>query len=130
MNGWKNKETWLVNLWLGDSFVEQAEDGQKITEGFIRETVEYLVDSTGHGCDPMVRDLLNCALSEIDYRELAKHYMSDDPTDEEEEEDDDPYGYSYDEEFDSMGNRLDGCAEYHERIDMGRNEAGEWLGFM
>lgn len=44
MNGWKNKETWLVNLWLGDTFVEQA--------------------------------------------------------------------------------------EYHERIDMGRNEAGEWLGFM
>ena len=85
MNGWKNKETWLVNLWLGDSFVEQMEDGQKITEGFIRETVEYLVDSTGHWCDPMVRDLLNCALSEIDYRELAKHYLSDDPTSDDDE---------------------------------------------
>ena len=128
MNGWKNKETWLVNLWLGDSFTEQAEDGQKITEGFIRETVEYLVDSTGHGCDPMVRDLLNCALSEIDYREIANHYMSDDPTDEAEEEDDDPYGYSYDDDQD--GGYRDERAEYHERIDMGRNEAGEWLGFM
>ena len=127
MNGWKNKETWLVNLWLGDSFTEQAEDGQKITEGFIRETVEYLVDSTGHGADPMVRDLLNCALSEIDYREIAKHYMSDDPSDEE-EEDDDPYGYAYDD--DQGGEYRDERAEYHERIDMGRNEAGEWLGFM
>lgn len=129
MNGWKNKETWLVNLWLGDSFVEQAEDGQKITEGFIRETVEYLVDSTGHGCDPMVRDLLNCALSEIDYREIAKHYMSDDPTDDDEEnlEIDLDGGLSEEDDYDGD---MDERAEYHERIDMGRNEAGEWLGFM
>jgi hypothetical protein len=120
MNGWKNKETWLVNLWLGDTFTEQAEDGQKITEGFIRETMEYLVDSTGHRCDPMVRDLLNCALSEIDYREIAKHYMSDGPTDDDDPEDDD----------DQDGGYRDERAEYHERIDMGRNEDGEWLGFM
>jgi hypothetical protein len=130
MNGWKNKETWLVNLWLGDTFTEQAEDGQKITKDFIRETVEYLVDSTGHGCDPMVRDLLNCALSEIDYDEIAKHYVSDGPTvdDDDEPEDEDEYGHSYDDDHgDGWG---DERAEYHERIDMGRNEAGEWLGFM
>ena len=122
MNGWKNKETWLVNLWLGDTFTEQAEDGQKITEGFIRETVDYLVDSTGHGADPMVRDLLNCALSEIDYREIAKHYVSDDPT---VDDDDDP-----EDDDDQDDGSMDERAEYHERIDMGRNEAGEWLGFM
>jgi hypothetical protein len=123
MNGWKNKETWLVNLWLGDTFTEQAEDGQKITEGFIRETVDYLVDSTSHWCDPMVRDLLNCALGEIDYAEIAKHYVSDGPTVE-----DDVWGGPEDDDQDD-GYR-DERAEYHERIDMGRNEAGEWLGFM
>jgi len=128
MNGWSNHETWLVNLWLGDSFVEQAEGGQKITEDFIRQTVDCLHDSV-HNLDPLMADLLSVALGSINYREIAKHYVSDDPTvDEEEEEDDDPYGHSYDDDHgDGWG---DERAEYHERIDMGRNEAGEWLGFM
>ena len=125
MNGWKNKETWLVSLWLGDSFAEQAEDGVKITKDFIRETVEYLVDSTS-GVDPMVRDLLNCALGEIDYVQLGQHYMSDGPTDDDDPEDDDD---TEDDDYPDDGYIAD-RAEYYERMDMGRNEAGEWLGFM
>ena len=120
MNGWSNHETWLVNLWLGDSFVEQAEDGQKITEDFIRQTVSCLHNSV-HGIDPLMFDLLSTVLGEINYREIAKHYVSDGPTvDDDDPEDDD------DQDDGSMDER----AEYHERIDMGRNEAGEWLGFM
>ena len=126
MNGWTNHETWLVNLWLGDNFVEQMENGQKITEDFIRDTVNCLHDSM-QNTDPLMADLLNAAIGSINYRELEKHYMSDDPSDEE-EEDDDPYGYAYDD--DQGGEYRDERAEYHERIDMGRNEAGEWLGFM
>jgi hypothetical protein len=120
MNGWTNHETWLVNLWLGDSFVEQAEGGQKITEDFIRQTVDCLHDSV-QNLDPLLADLLSTALGSINYRELEKHYMSDDPTDEDDYPDDDDYP-----EDDYPEDR----AEYHERIDMGRNEAGEWLGFM
>jgi len=122
MNGWSNHETWLVNLWLGDSFAEQAEDGVKITEDFIRQTVDCLADSV-QNLDPLMSDLLNAALGSINYRELEKHYLTDDPTSEDDvwggPEDDDPED-DYPEER----------AEYHERIDMGRNEAGEWLGFM
>lgn len=128
MNGWSNHETWLVNLWLGDSFVEQAEDGQKITEDFIRQTVYCLHDSVKN-LDPLMADLLSTAIGSINYREIAKHYVSDDPTvEDDEDEDDDPYGYAYDD--DQGGGYRDERAEYHERIDMGRNEAGEWLGFM
>jgi hypothetical protein len=74
----------------------------------------------------MVRDLLNSALGEIDYVELGQHYMSDDPTVEDDDPDDDPV----DDDDDQDGGYIDERAEYHERIDMGRNEAGEWLGFM
>lgn len=122
MNGWMNHETWLVNVWLGDSFVEQKESGQKITEDFIYQTVCCLHDSV-QNLDPLMADLLSTAVGSINYRELAKHYMSDDPTDEEEEEDEPDYDDQDDEYMDER-------AEYHERIDMGRNEAGEWLGFM
>jgi hypothetical protein len=31
MNGWKNRETWLVNIWFGDSFQMELEDGAQIT---------------------------------------------------------------------------------------------------
>jgi hypothetical protein len=75
-NGWKNKETWLVNLWLGDYFASLQEDGEKITADLIESVVE---ESLGDLSDKSVetgflRDLLNCALGEIDYRELAAHY--------------------------------------------------------
>lgn len=121
-----NHYTWLVNLWLGDTFTEQAEDGQKITEDFIRQTVSCLHDSV-QGIDPLMFDLLSTVLGEIDYAEIAKHYVSDDPT-VEDDEDEDEYGHDYDDDQD--GGYRDERAEYHERIDMGRNEAGEWLGFM
>ena len=39
-NGWKNRETWLVNLWFGDNFAMDADDGVEITTDYIRETVE------------------------------------------------------------------------------------------
>ncbi len=76
MNGWKNKETWLVNLWLGDYFAALQEDGETITADLIESVVE---ESFGDLSDKSVesgflRDMLNCALSEIDYRELAAHY--------------------------------------------------------
>jgi hypothetical protein len=74
-NGWTNKETWLVNLWLGDDFVALSEEGQIITEAFIRETVDYICESETKSVEGrFLMDLLNCALGEINYFELAQHY--------------------------------------------------------
>ena len=72
-NGWKNKETWLVNLWLGDVFVMDQEAGIEITADYIKEQVEMQIENSG-GVDGLVADLLNCALCEIDYQEIADHY--------------------------------------------------------
>lgn len=78
-NGWKNKETWLVNLWLGDYFAALQEDGETITADLIESVVE---ESFGDLSDKSVEsgllcDMLNCALNEIDYRELAAHYADE-----------------------------------------------------
>jgi hypothetical protein len=74
-NGWTNKETWLVSLWLGDDFVSLSEEGQIITAAFIRETVEYICESETKSVEGrFLMDLLNCALGEINYHELAQHY--------------------------------------------------------
>lgn len=74
-NGWTNKETWLVNLWLGDDLLERSEEGQIITADFIRETVEEICETETKSVEGrFLFDLLNCALGEINYHELAQHY--------------------------------------------------------
>lgn len=78
-NGWKNYETWLVNVWFSDSYneyyLEQFRDGElvgTVTADDVREYVESWVDSevAEHG---FVSDLVNGAMREVDWRELASH---------------------------------------------------------
>jgi hypothetical protein len=78
-NGWKNKETWLVNLWLGDTFAVMQEEGHHVTADVIEELVrEYIGGFDGKTVENgFLVDMLNCALGEIDYRELAAHYADD-----------------------------------------------------
>lgn len=73
-NGWTNKETWLVNLWLGDSLAIDADSSMEITPEYIEELVDDLVDEnvSEYG---FVRDLINCALGEINWDEIASHYV-------------------------------------------------------
>jgi hypothetical protein len=72
-NGWKNKETWLVNVWLGDMLAEYQEEGLTIDAQYIQILVEELVDEFGP-VTGFCSDIFNCSLYEIDYRELAEHY--------------------------------------------------------
>ncbi len=75
-NGWSNKETWLVQLWLGDVLDADKEEGATITPDHIEALVDQMMyrfeDESG-----FVRDIMNCALCEIDYHELASHYEED-----------------------------------------------------
>jgi hypothetical protein len=79
MNGWKNKETWLVNLWLGDTLALDYDALVNITPDYIEALVVEMVEQVTWGSDHenLIIDLLNSALSEIDYRELAAHYKDD-----------------------------------------------------
>tara|TARA_R100001198_G_C5138393_1_gene153357 strand:+ start:175 stop:417 length:243 start_codon:yes stop_codon:yes gene_type:complete len=73
-NGWSNKETWLVNLWVGDFLTMDQEDGITIDAAYIEQVVEDRIEESGSRVNGFVGDILNCALCEIDYHELASHY--------------------------------------------------------
>jgi len=77
-NGWSNKETWLVNLWLGDFLTMDQEAGHEITAAYIEQIVEDLIEDSGSRVNGFVGDILNCALCEIDYHELAEHFVEED----------------------------------------------------
>lgn len=70
-NGWANRETWLVNLWFGDGFAADADDGVAITAEYIRDTVEEYVDSIVPSSS-FVADMID--MGSIDWEELASHY--------------------------------------------------------
>jgi hypothetical protein len=78
-NGWKNKETWLVRLWLGDMLTMDQEAGNEISADYIKQMVDEMASALLDGPDAngFMTDLLNCALGEIDYEELAEHYEED-----------------------------------------------------
>ena len=88
-NGWTNYETWLCNMWFDNfEFTEMldmfdgCEDKGDITniiedyiKSYVEEFVEYsLAPGDTHG---FVHDMLNSAISEIDFRDIAEHYVDD-----------------------------------------------------
>lgn len=73
-NGWTNKETWIVNLWVGDNLAEMKQDGVDVDAEFIETYVWELLsdrDSTVEG--HFRADLLACAVAEINWKELSDH---------------------------------------------------------
>jgi hypothetical protein len=74
-NGWTNKETWLVNLWLGDGFAMMNAEGESVSADFVREVLDdYLAGNVIGG---LTEDLIQCALGEINFHEIASHYQTE-----------------------------------------------------
>lgn len=79
-NGWANYETWLANLWYDQVFVDliREEYGDEVTydqEYDVAQSIQYYLDdlvleeiSSQAG---FTLDLINAALREINYREIA-----------------------------------------------------------
>ena len=67
MNGWKNRETWLMNLWFEFNSEEELNDIRCMLEeelDEVRNTIpDYLVDILG----------VNFVMEEIDWNELGGH---------------------------------------------------------
>jgi len=79
-NGWKNYETWLVNVWFSDNyneyFLERFRDGEllePVTWDMVRSYVEDWVDNDINTENGFIADLVNGAMREVDWRELASH---------------------------------------------------------
>lgn len=72
-NGWTNKETWLVNLWVGDLLAEMKQDGADLEEDWIEDYVCELLatdNSTVEG--GFTSDLLSCAIGEVNWKEILE----------------------------------------------------------
>jgi len=104
-NGWTNYETWLCNLWFENydftdilgifEDYEERDDILRVITNYIKDDVEYRVEESRESASGFVNDLINAALGEIDYYDIAEHYVDDvmsqlenlDNADEESEED-------------------------------------------
>lgn len=74
-NGWTNKETWIVNLWVGDNLAEMQQEGQEMDGRYIEDYVwELISDSSSTVEAHFAADLLACAMGEVNWNELAEHY--------------------------------------------------------
>ena len=89
-NGWTNYETWLCNLWFdGIDFEDAIEDGtfddmctediQTYVVEHLRELVDEIVAQSfapgdAHG---FVHDMLNSAIQEICFGEIAEQFTTD-----------------------------------------------------
>ena len=87
-NGWTNYETWLCNLYFDNFDFEevmdifddcQDKDDMLIRiSDYIKDYVEEFVESfRTDSRNLFIDDLLNAALGEIDYRDIAEHYIDD-----------------------------------------------------
>ena len=87
-NGWTNYETWLTNLYFDNFDFEEVmdifddcrdrADMLNRIEDYIKDYVEEYVEQFRlDSRNLFIDDLLNAALGEVDYREIAEHYIDD-----------------------------------------------------
>jgi hypothetical protein len=75
-NGWRNANTWTVNLWFGDSWSNMAHEGEIITADYCRESVEEYATSvldTAGAAAGFIWDMLD--LNSVDWDALASHHQ-------------------------------------------------------
>jgi hypothetical protein len=72
-NGWRNWETWIINLYVSDELIALADgedDVGTLAERFC-EYVKKLVE-TGPN-NSLLNDIVGGFMVSVDWRELAKH---------------------------------------------------------
>ena len=80
-NGWKNYETWLVNIWFGDCLNEyylelfrEGELTEPVDADKVKDYIESLIFDLGEVPESgFVTDLVNGAMSEVYWPEIAEH---------------------------------------------------------
>ena len=89
-NGWNNYETWVCNLWLDNDgsfddlsdlavtmMIDHENDRDAATHDLAEHIESIVTDSTPDIGNNMFSDLLSAAIGEIDFYEIAEHYISD-----------------------------------------------------
>lgn len=80
-NGWTNHATWLVNLWLGEYNYNHSElsglSRYDATQALKEAVDNILTDYENAKLSGLAADLINSALSDVDWYELADSYLED-----------------------------------------------------
>ena len=91
-NGWYNYETWLVNLWMDNNqgshemwreIARESIDTDEGTNWFLfedklKEYLDFIQEDLHNGvASGLVHDLLGAAISEVNTREIAMHWVAD-----------------------------------------------------
>lgn len=96
-NGWDSYETWLVKLWLDNdeylcnelqpALARQSKgnvyDLAKALKEYVTDPENGLIPDIPNG---LASDLLNAALGEVDWYEMAESILTDHPQDETDDE--------------------------------------------
>ena len=88
-NGWTNYETWLCNMWFDDfnftdmmDMFDNCEDNCDVLDIIANYIKEYIEEHVEYSLSPgdqhgFMNDMINAAISEINWREIAEHYVDD-----------------------------------------------------
>jgi hypothetical protein len=83
-NGWTNRETWLINLWLtkdmhDPEFYEAVRACKTASDGAeeIANYMDNLMDVEAMPTQGMFHDLLTAALSKVNWYEIAKDWREE-----------------------------------------------------
>ena len=92
-NGWTNYETWAVSLWMDNEqhvqryWADEAQTATKQAEPLVwladriqeehESACQQMLDDSVHYKTGPFADLLNAALSEVNWREIAQHLLDD-----------------------------------------------------
>lgn len=81
-NGYTNYETWLVNLRIVNDqgeqgyWIEQTEDADDVQE-LERQFQNYYEDEVRPELNGMFNDLMQSALAEVNWQEIAENYWEE-----------------------------------------------------
>lgn len=90
-NGWNNYETWAVALWIDNEYssyqyrcelLEQAKEEYKNEdeqESCLASSLKNWIEEQNPIADTasLFNDLLNSALSEVDWQEIAENFLTE-----------------------------------------------------
>ena len=92
-NGWKNRQTWLVNLWLHESgdfsyYIDRVvgltstiDDRESIirhiADDMRADYADQVCDNVDRGMSLMLSDLLGHALACVDWHTIATHIVDE-----------------------------------------------------
>ena len=78
-NGWSNRETWLVPLWWNECPVEsvEADTKEEAVESLAEQLEDFFHEFHAIPLNDLPADLIGGAVSRIDWREIAEHWIDD-----------------------------------------------------